>query len=172
MILTKRRRGLLVVALIVFLCGGGIVLLSVARRPVRLSFICLTNDVQIGPAGVFRLENHSKEAVETIGVIYQKRTTGGWSHHLNDYGARLGDATRLLPGAGSTFRVSVPTNGGPYRLVLNCVPHRTSKSPPPDRQWIVRLISWLPRSQPLIDRFVRGHHFPTSDPFSSDNAEQ
>jgi hypothetical protein len=100
------------------------------QPPVRLTFLNATNDAQTGWSwGTFLLENNSSETVLAGAGMYERQSGGKWVHGIGDYGVDLGLGPRRFT-AGTTNLLSlwVPDKGGPYRLVLICVP--SSKTTP------------------------------------------
>jgi hypothetical protein len=92
--------------------------------PVRLAFINATNNAQTGLSwGTFLLENNMRETVQADTGIYERQSGSKWVHGIGDYGVELGLGQRRFAG-GTTNLLSlwVPDKGGPYRLVLTCVP--------------------------------------------------
>ena len=160
----NRKLGWIAIIALLSLCGA-LLWSTWPSQPLRVSFLHLTNDVHTELDGVFRLDNGSKETVSAIGFIHEKQTARGCVRHIGDFGADLGGAKLISPGTSATFRVWVPTNGGPYRLVLDCVPQ--GGAPNRVKRWVVDLLLQLrlPLRQRFIDRFVNGHSFPTSQPF-------
>jgi hypothetical protein len=88
--------------------------------PVRLTFVHTTNDLLHGRVGVFRIENRLPEKV-TAGVgFYQRVADRGPEPRRGDWGAPVRHSVAAQ--TTNSFTVWIPTNGGPYRLVLHWLP--------------------------------------------------
>ena len=95
--------------------------------PVRATFQFLTNDVANGKVGVVQLVNTLNETVEVMGAWYVPAERSDLSVSKETPAASIyGDVRDLAARTIKIVQVSVPTNGGPYRLVFQCVPERTS----------------------------------------------
>lgn len=163
---SKKCRLLLTAVIAVLLLCCALSWPRLSSQPVRLSFLSLTNDTNRGLSGVFRVENGLKETVLLSGLTYEELSPSGWSVHITSFGA-FGVGERLSAGASSTFPMWVPTNGGPYRLVLHCYPEEsvTRKRGSRLRRRIAELLSRMKVSKRSVDHFVYGVQFPTSLPF-------
>ena len=112
------------------LAGGAVVALllfvalvwssSPSRSGVRLTFLYATNQPQIGKVGVFELVNQLNESVSTSGGHYKPAKRSGLNAEVGDWGARIDQ--KFAAGTSNILHMWSPTNGGPYRLVLMCVP--------------------------------------------------
>jgi hypothetical protein len=164
MVVLKRKKVLAVMSVAVVIAVT-LFSLTPAQHPISLTFLYTTNAPSVGTVGVFRLENNLDEPIATSGGFYQRAGDRGAEPRIGDYGASLGGVRRFKPGVG-TFQAWIPTNGGPYRLVLYCVPdskatrqHRNSL-----RMRMLGLVSRLPVSQRFIGRWA-GTQFTTSQRF-------
>lgn len=128
--------------------------------PVRATFQYLTNDVGSGRVGVVELVNALNETVEVMGAWYVPAKRNDLSVSAETPAASIyGDVRDLAARTTNIVRVSVPTNGGPYRLVFQCVPERTS----PQRmegtlryRILWKFASWLHPSQATLVRWFNG----------------
>lgn len=128
MIPSKKRTVLAVLALAVLVVGA-FRLYSPAKPPLRLEFVCATNEPGTEILyGVFRLENKSKDYMSLDSGCFQKRIASGWTDLPGTFDCKpvwdpRPEARRLVA-AGSTtiFRAPVPGNDGSYRLALECIP--------------------------------------------------
>jgi len=96
-----------------------------SRPPVRVTFLCVTNDPGNGRAGVIQVVNYQNEPVIVMGGWYVPSTRDDLSLSWDTPLASIcADNSRLTFTARSTniTQVSMPTNGGPYKLVFQCVP--------------------------------------------------
>jgi len=146
----------------------GVMLFSLtpAQPPIGLTFLYTTNAPSVGIVGVFLLQNNLEEPISTAGGFYQRTSSRGIGPQIGDYGATLGGVQRFTNGVGRTFQTWIPTNGGPYRLVLYCVPESkgTRRYLSSLRMRMLGLISRLPVSQRFIGRWA-GTQFTTSQRF-------
>lgn len=163
--LSKRKISITVIVLVLFI-GSAILFVVVPTPPLRLSFLYTTNDAQIGAVGVFQLENNLNEPVSSRGGFYQKTRAQGIEPEIGDYGAVIVGPYRFLPGANNIFRVWIPTNCEPYRLVLYCTPDSTVTV-----QYVssyrMRLLGFASRHLPLSRRTI-GRWAGTRFVFSQD----
>ena len=170
---SKKQRLVLtaVVAVLVLLCA--LVWPRPSSQPLRVSILSITNATDRGLAGAFRVENDLKETVLLTGLTYEEVSPSGWSVNLPDFAA-FGVGERLSAGASSTFPMWVPTNGGPYRLVLHCYPEEsvTRKRGSRFRWRIAGLLSRMNVSKRKVDHFVFGVRFPASLPFEVISSNQ
>ena len=120
-----RVAGIGALGLTVVCCLALWILTPPLQPPVRLTFLKATNDVQTGLCwGTFLLENNMSATVQADAGIYERQSGSKWVHGVGDYGVDLGLGPRWFA-AGTTNLLSlwVPNKGGPYRLVLICVPN-------------------------------------------------
>jgi hypothetical protein len=95
---------------------------------VRLTFLYTTNNPQVGKVGVFELVNQLPETVvQSIGH-YKPANRSGFNTEVGDLGARIFGAHQFAAGTTNILKVSLPTNRGPFKLVLMCFP--ASKATP------------------------------------------
>ena len=171
--MSKHKTVCIVIAASLILCLALLWLIA-QPTPLRLTFLHGTNDSQIGRMGVFRLENNLNERVNTGGGFYQREHERGVESRLGDYGADLGGVQHVLPGVSNTFRVWMPTNGGPYRLVLYCVPD--SKTTPQFLSSLrMRLLGFVSQHSPISQGFIgrwAGTQFTMSQYFQVPPPEQ
>jgi hypothetical protein len=92
---------------------------------IRLTFLYSTNHAEIGKVGVFQFVNQLTQTVSTSGGHYKPALRGGFNPEKGDWGATLG-VQQFAPGTTNVLQLWVPTNGGPYKLVFQCLP--TSKT--------------------------------------------
>jgi hypothetical protein len=132
------------------------------RPLVRVTFLCATNDVGNGRAGVIQVVNDQSEPVILMAGWYVPATRDDLSLVRDTPLASIcGDTSRLTFTAQSTniIRVSMPTNGGPYKLVFQCVPDSLDPSRTP---WTLRhrmvdlAISRFHPSQRTVVRLMGG----------------
>ena len=119
-----RVAGIGALGLTVVCCVALWILTPPLQPPVRLTFLNATNDTQTGRSwGTFLLENNLSETLQGGAGIYERQSGSKWVHGIGDYGVELGLGPRRFA-AGTTNLLSlwVPNKGGPYRLVLMCVP--------------------------------------------------
>jgi hypothetical protein len=123
-------------------CGISLVLVAVCfiahwtmpqtTLPVRISFLFATNNVGYGLAwGTFQLENQMKETLRTGNGIFERCNGRKWLHGLGDraigsQAIELGGVKMFAAGTTNLFSTWLPTNVGPYRLVLFCYPNSTT----------------------------------------------
>ena len=126
---SQQKRTVLAVLAFAILVVGAFCLYSPAKPPLRLEFICATNEPGTEVLyGVFHLENKTKDYMSLDSGCFQKRFDLQWADLPGTYDCRPGwdprpEAKMLFP-AGSTtiFRARVPGTEGVYRLVFECVP--------------------------------------------------
>jgi hypothetical protein len=100
-----------------------------ASPPVHVAFLYGTNEPKSGKVGVFELVNNLNEPVTTGGGWYIPATRKDLNTQKGDWGAAIhGGLHTFTARTTNIVQVWIPTNGGPYRLVLQCLP--TSKSTP------------------------------------------
>jgi hypothetical protein len=119
---------IIIVVSVLGIIGITIFWLVTASSPsVRVSYLYTTNDVlPKGAMGVFRLDNHSNRTLGAGGGFYQRKNEQGNEPQAGDYAAVPIGVHEFRQGV-TMFQAWVPTNGGPYRLVLTYRP----PSPPP-----------------------------------------
>ena len=127
---------------------------------VRSTFQYVTNDAGNGRVGVIELVNNLNETVDVMGGWYvpAKRTDLSMSAET-PVASIYGDVSKLAARTTNIVQVSVPTNRGPYRLVFQCVPERTS----PQRmegtlryRILWKVSPWLHPSQATLVRWFNG----------------
>jgi hypothetical protein len=116
--------GLVLLALIVMIFGSG----PARSREVRTRFLYTTNDSAVGRVAIFEVVNDLGETVQSGFGHYKPATRNGLSAEKGDWGAPLGNMQTFPAHSTNTVQVWSPTNGGPYKLVLYCVP--VSKTTP------------------------------------------
>jgi hypothetical protein len=116
----RKRKIVLFIATIVVGCLVFMWFESRTIVPVRLTFLHATNDPGSGNVvGVFQLKNESKEDTEIAGGLLHENKGGRWP---------IGRSTALQGPDCCPSRTSIllairmPTNGGPYRLAVRCIP--------------------------------------------------
>jgi hypothetical protein len=120
--LPKRRIVLIAVAGLV--CLGLVALVwslgGRARASLRLTFLYATNApgpvVPNGTMGVFRVENDSQEVLQSGGGFFQVKGHRGFEGQEGEYGASI--LLSYFPPGTTNIMMWVPTNGGPWRLVM------------------------------------------------------
>jgi hypothetical protein len=95
--------------------------------PVRVTFLYSTNDLP-GYAAAFELVNDLNERIQCGAGHYQVVTRAGIEPQKGDWGARLSGSPNLAAHSTNIVTLWCPTNGGPYKLVLYCLP--ASKTTP------------------------------------------
>lgn len=109
--------------------------LAAPPPPVRVTFLSATNNGTLR-MGVFRFENDLNEPVTTEWGFYQRKSESGVEPQMGNYGVQMTDTLRDFPGgASNTFQIYIPTNGGPYRLVLSCLPNSKRNLSPSQKRW-------------------------------------
>ena len=128
--------------------------------PVRVSFQHTTNAPTNGRTGVIEIVNNLNEAVIVMGAWYVPANRKDLSI-ANDtpYASISEDVWTFAARSTNTAQVSIPTNKGPYRLVLQCMPD--SRSPRRNqgnlRDRIVSMVyPWLHPSQRTVVRWYGG----------------
>lgn len=111
--------------------GGALLLLLViavvwtspsSPRHFRLTFLYHTNRPPFGNVGVFELVNPLDETVSSSGGNYKPAKRSGLNAEIGDWGATIPGGHQFAAGTTNIFQVWMPTNGGPYKLVLQCMP--------------------------------------------------
>lgn len=144
-----------------------IAFLTLSSRPssaVTLTFLYTTNHAQFGKAGVFRLVNHLNESLSSSAGHYKPASRSGLSDRGTTFrGGQFSAATTNI------IQMWIPTNGGPYKLVLYCLP--ASKTTPAFyRSARVRIVTFLsPWVQPSFATQARwyGTVFAESQSFET-----
>ena len=96
--------------------------------PVRVTFQHATNDAGKGKVGVIALVNNMNEPVTVMGAWYVPAKRNDLSVSLDTPIASIdGDMSKLAAQSTNIALVSIPTNGGTYKLALQYVPD--SRSP-------------------------------------------
>lgn len=138
----RQRKGkFAVVALFIFVVVIALLSVRSQSRAVRLTFLYATNHAQIGRVGVFELVNCLNEPVSTSGGHYKPAKQIGMDPQKGAWGAPL-SPTLFNAGTTNTLEVWMPTNGGPYRLVLQCLP-RSKGTPQFYRSARFRIINFI-----------------------------
>ena len=95
---------------------------------VRVTFQHTTNDPSNGRVGVIKVVNNLNEPVFVMGAWYVPAKRKDLSIAKDTPGALISDDVRQFTARSTNIaEVSIPTNGGPYKLVLQCIPD--SRSP-------------------------------------------
>jgi hypothetical protein len=134
--------------------------LSSPPPPVRVTFLHATNDPSNGRVGVIELVNPLNEKVTVMGAWYVPAKRKDQSIANDTPLVSIdGDMSRLAAGSTNIVQVSIPTNGGPYRLVCQCV--RESKDPSRSQgtlryRTIFFISPWLHPSQVTLVRLCGG----------------
>src|SRR5437870_12132031 len=114
-----KHKKLLVLGTLVCLCFA-FLWLQPPRPLVRVTFLYSTNNARIG---VFRLENDLTEPVHAIQGVFERLSWHGWVLDTADGAVEVGGGDLAVGVAASRdLKIVVPTNAGPYRLVLYCCP--------------------------------------------------
>jgi hypothetical protein len=96
-------------------------------------------------------ENDLNEPVRAEWGFYQRQGESGVEPQTGNYGVQTPDTLRGFPGRTSnTFQIPIPTNGGPYRLVLFCLPSSKMNLSPSQMRWF----AWKSHL-PLLGNFHR-----------------
>ena len=149
------------------------ILLLLPNHPsFTLTFLSAPSDAIAGRLGLFELVNHSSETAIYSYSFYKPANQRGFVRKKGNWGVDIIDLDgerQIDPGSRKVLRLllPVPTNGGPYKLVMQCAP--INKTTPQfyrgTRARIVRFISrWL---RPPFDLQCRllGRVFVESPPF-------
>ena len=137
-----------------------------APRNIRVTYQGTCSDPETGSLGVFEVVNNTGATMIAGHGVFERRLGRRWVHGLGDYGVDLGGPRTFAPGSTNTLRVWIPTNGGPYRLVLQCwpeLPNGASRSGYL-RSKLVQMMRWLRAPQRLQGRVV-GNNYPVSQGF-------
>ena len=158
-----KHKKLLVLGTLACLCLA-LLWLQAPQPFVRVTFLYSTNDTRIG---VFRLENDLTEPVHAIQGVFERKSRHGWVLDTDAGAVEVGGGDlRVGTAATRVFQIFVPTNAGPYRLVLFCCPESkvgAAYVPGPRRS--------LGRLMPLLGVPIRwqgrvaGWYFPASQSF-------
>jgi hypothetical protein len=95
---------------------------------IRLTFLYSTNHPQFGKVGVFELANQLNETISSSGGHYKPAKRSGLNAEKGDWGAMILGVHQFAAATTNMLQVWSPTNGGQYKLVLQCLP--ASKSTP------------------------------------------
>ena len=95
---------------------------------VRLTFLYTTNRPLVGKVGVFELVNQLNETISSSGGHYKPAKRSGLNAEKGDWGAMILGVHQFAAATTNILQVWSPTNGGQYKLVLQCLP--ASKSTP------------------------------------------
>ena len=112
-------------------------------QPVRMTFQYATNDPGNGRVGVIELVNNLKETLVVMGGWYVPAKRKDLSISKDTPLACIdGNAWQFTSRSTNFVQVHIPTNGGPYRLVFQCVPD--SKSPWRNEGTLrYRIVNWV-----------------------------
>jgi hypothetical protein len=152
-----------------------------AAGPLRLTLLYATNDAALGPSRVFELVNQMDETVTCSAGRYQQSPHDGFSPKKGDYGAEIIDygAQNLLrktfvAHTTSLFQVWSPTNGGPYRFVVLCLPasRMTAQYYASVRFRVANFVSRWVHSSFATSAQWSGVEFAASPPFEVKPAKQ
>ena len=90
---------------------------------IQLAFLYATNHPQAGRIGVFGVVNRLNEKVTCGAGHFHPAKRKGLEPVIGDWGALpIGGTASFPPESTNTIEVRTPTNGGPYQLVLYCLP--------------------------------------------------
>jgi len=165
----KRHKGKLAIGtlLLLFLVAVAVWSRFSSSSAIVLTFVCSTNHPQFGNIAIFELVNALNELVNSSGGHYKPANRRGLNAQKGDWGANVLDGHKFAAHSTNIIHVWSPTNGGPYRLVLYCLP--ASKSTP---QFLgsarVRFVSFIsPWVNPSFATQARwyGSIFAESPPF-------
>src|SRR6476620_10104654 len=100
-------------------------------RPTAPSAICLTflyptNHPQFGKVEAFELVNQLNETVGARYGHYKPAKRSGLNAEPGDPGANILGAHQFAARTTNIVKVWSPAKGGPYKLVLRCVPAKTT----------------------------------------------
>ena len=126
MIPQMRKRTWVVLATLLALPLVALLFLSSPSASVRVRFLQTTNDPANGRVGVITMVNTQDEAVVVMGGWYVPAERNDLSASMDTPVASIyGDEMPVLSARSTNIvQVSMPTNGGPYKLVFQCVPDR------------------------------------------------
>jgi hypothetical protein len=142
---------------------------STPASAVSVTFLHTTNHAQLGNVGVFQFVNHLKESVSCSGGHYKPALRAGLNGEVGDWGATILDSRQFPATTTNIIHLWIPTNGGPFRLVLQCVP--ASKATPAFygslRARFASFISPFVKPSFVTQAKWYGSIFPESQPFET-----
>jgi len=160
MISQVRRQKWVALTMLLALALVALWFLPSSLSPVRVTFRHATNDPVSGKVGVIELVNNLKETVVVMGGWYVPAKRKDLSISKETPLAYIdGEPFRFTAQSTNTAQVHIPTNGGAYRLVFQCVP---DSKDPPRMQGTLRyrilnsVYPWLHPSQKTIVRWSGG----------------
>jgi|ERR1043166_8106448 hypothetical protein len=103
----------------------------------QVTFLSTTNS---GLQGVFQMHNGLAEPVVCAGGFFKKAAEKSMDPAKGDFGAAV--QLKIPAKTTSTFTTWIPTNGGPYRLVVDATPAR-KLSPPYYATFAARVSNWI-----------------------------
>lgn len=163
----KRNRSILAIALLFLACV--VVLpwwLFSAPGTIRIRYQGSQFDPKLGSIGVFEVVNDGNSPMNSGHGVYERRSGRGWVHGLGDYGADLGGVQTFAPGSTNTLTIWIPTNGGPYRLVLQCNPELPNGIARPALwRWIPAQVMGYLRAPSRLQGRALGNKYPASQQF-------
>jgi hypothetical protein len=128
--------------------------------PVRVTFQHVTNDPGNGRVGVIELVNNLNETVTVMGAWYVPAKRNDLSISSDTPCASIdGDMSRIRVRSTNIAQVFIPTNGGPYRLVCQCIAESRDplRSQGTLRYRLISMVSpWLHPSQATLVRWFGG----------------
>jgi|GEM_PF-2602605 hypothetical protein len=153
---------------VLFLLGGIVLLwwLVSAAGTIRITYKGSQWDAKLGSVGVFEVVNDTKIAMNSGHGVYERRSGRGWVHGLGDYGADLGGVHTFAPGSTNRLTIWIPTNGGSYRLVLQCnpdLPNGTAR--PAQWRWRLAQVMGYLRAPSRLQGRALGNKYPASQQF-------
>jgi hypothetical protein len=156
-----RKRKWLALALPLALLLVALWALPVSPPPIRVTFQRATNDPENGRVGVIELVNTRSETIDIMIGWYVPAKGNDLALSKDTPIASIYGRMPQLLSARSTnvVQVSIPTNGGPYKLVLQCMPDRTIPWRHQDslRYRIAELVfPWVHPSQRMAVRWYGG----------------
>ena len=138
------------VAVILMLLGVAFMLGSTSKPAINLTYRYTTNHPGLGKMGVFQLVNHLNESVEIRGGFCKPAKRIGCNFEYGDWAPGIPGLREVAAGTTNIFQMMFPTNGGPYKLVVTCLP--ASKFPPEYHNRVrFRIVSFVSRWMGLSD---------------------
>ena len=157
-----RKRKWLALALLLALPLVALWSLPSPSPPVRVAFQHATNDPGNGRVGVIKIVNNLNETVIVMGAWYVPAKRKDLSIAKDTLCASLisDDVWTFAARSTNSAQVSIPTNRGPYRLVLQCIPDSRSpwRNPGTLRHRIANVVyPWFHPSQRTVVRWYGGY---------------
>ena len=119
----KHRLTVFACCAIVFLCLAiSFLVTSSPPAAVSLTFLQTTNDEHYGKTGLFQIVNHLNETVRCDQGFYKPASRPGLNSQMGDAGALVFGKHQFTANTTNVIEIWIPPNGGPYKLVLRCLP--------------------------------------------------